>query len=494
MTIIEQNLEVERANHVKFIGEDHKKAFGQYFTPIKIARFMASLFPKSNTAHIKILDPGAGIGILACSLIERIKTEQWSPEYLKVDAYDIDINVTKSLQTNLEAAIKDLSADLFVSNENFLERACQPALFANHERYSHVIMNPPYSKINAKSKERLLLRSIGVETVNLYSGFLAAAIHVTEQQGHIVAIIPRSFCNGAYFEPFRRYLFTHCAIKQIHLFESRKDAFKAESVLQENVIIHLQKGASQEQVLVTYSTRSDFSEIRSQYYPFKEIVDPSGTVNIISIPVPGTQIEGPVLTSSLPKLGISVSTGPIVDFRMRELLEEKFIEDSYPLLYPTHQKKFVLDWPKDGKKPNAIKDDPIVTKQLFPAGNYVIVKRFSSKEETRRIVASIITENSFPTRFFTAENHLNIFHSNKHGINKEIAYGLFVYLNTTYADEQFRLFSGHTQVNATDLKNFPYPSSEILQVMGRAAIPLKTYDQFIFDIIFNKAVKTNGSY
>lgn len=494
MTLMEQNLEVERTNHVQLIREDHKKAFGQYFTPIKIAQFMASLFPKSNTAHIKILDPGAGIGILACSLIERIRSEQWPLKHLEVDAYDIDLNVTESLQTNLERASKDLPADLFVSNENFVESVCQPVLFADHKRYTHVIMNPPYSKINAKSKERQLLRSIGVETGNLYSGFLAAAIHITEQRGHIVAIIPRSFCNGAYFLPFRKYLLENCTIKQIHLFESRRDAFKEESVLQENVIIHLQKGVSQDQVLVTYSTRSDFSEIRSQYYPFISIVDPSDHLNVISIPVPGTQLEGPVFKSRLPQLGVSVSTGPIVDFRMRELLEEGLIEGSYPLLYPTHQKNFVLDWPKTGKKPNAIKNDPVVTKQLFPAGNYVIVKRFSSKEETRRIVASIVTEESFPTKFFTAENHLNIFHSNKHGIRKEIAYGLFVYLNTTYADEQFRLFSGHTQVNATDLKNFPYPASDVLEAMGKAAMPYETYDQVIFDMIFNKAVKTNGSY
>jgi len=487
-------LEAERANHVQFIEGKHKKAFGQYYTPVKIAHFMASLFPKTARDHVKILDPGAGIGILACSLIERIKTEQWPLDHLDVDAFDIDFNVTESLLANLKNAAKDIPASLLVSNENFIENACQPVLFADHKQYTHVIMNPPYSKINAKSKERLLLRSIGVETGNLYSGFLAAAIHLTVRFGHIVAIIPRSFCNGAYFQPFRKYLLKNCSIKQIHLFESRKDAFKEESVLQENVIIHLQKGVSQEQVLVTYSNKSDFSKIKSQYYPFKDIVDPSDASNVISIPVPGIKVEGPVFTPNLPNLGVTVSTGPIVDFRMQELLEEDFIDGSFPLLYPSHQKDFVLDWPKTGKKPNAIKDNPIVTKQLFPTGNYVIVKRFSSKEEKRRIVASVITEESFPTKFFTAENHLNIFHSNRHGIKKEIAYGLFVYLNTTYADEQFRLFSGHTQVNATDLKNFPYPSSDVLEAMGKAAMPYETFDQVIFDMIFNKAVKTNGSY
>jgi adenine-specific DNA-methyltransferase len=51
-----------------------------------------------------------------------------------------------------------------------------------------------------------------------------------------------------------------------------------------------------------------------------------------------------------------------------------------------------------------------------------------------------------------------------------LAHGLAVFLSTTAVDENFRRFSGHTQVNATDLKLMKYPSREALIALGAWAI------------------------
>jgi hypothetical protein len=40
------------------------------------------------------------------------------------------------------------------------------------------------------------------------------------------------------------------------------------------------------------------------------------------------------------------------------------------------------------------------------------------------------------------------------------------YLNSSFVDNFFRQFSGHTQVNASDLRKIPYPSLEFLSEMG----------------------------
>ena len=71
----------------------------------------------------------------------------------------------------------------------------------------------------------------------------------------------------------------------------------------------------------------------------------------------------------------------------------------------------------------------------------------------------------------------------KHGLDKYTAYGIVVWLNTTWLDEKFRVFSGHTQVNATDLRNLPYPSMKQLSDMGRKVEMEKVWAQDVFDRI-----------
>ncbi|MDM9379865.1 Eco57I restriction-modification methylase domain-containing protein [Chlorogloeopsis sp. ULAP01] len=75
---------------------------------------------------------------------------------------------------------------------------------ANKAEFTHAILNPPYLKINAHSQVRKLLRAIGLETSNLYTGFMAATAKLLKSGGEFVAITPRTFCNGTYFRNFRK--------------------------------------------------------------------------------------------------------------------------------------------------------------------------------------------------------------------------------------------------------------------------------------------------
>jgi adenine-specific DNA-methyltransferase len=124
-------------------------------------------------------------------------------------------------------------------------------------------------------------------------------------------------------------------------------------------------------------------------------------------------------------------------------------------------------------------------KIAFPKGYYVLVKRFSSKEEKRRIYATLLTPDSLSSDYFTVENHLNILHYKRSGLNKEVALGLTAWLNTKYCDNLFRNFSGHTQVNATDLRNMKYPSQVLLIEFGWMVEDKKQEE---YDQIFEKLV------
>src|SRR5699024_12620967 len=68
----------------------------------------------------------------------------------------------------------------------------------NHQqigKYTHAILNPPYKKIRSNSLHRRLLRSIGIETVNLYSAFVALTIKLLYYGGNIISIIIICFFN-----------------------------------------------------------------------------------------------------------------------------------------------------------------------------------------------------------------------------------------------------------------------------------------------------------
>ena len=484
MITIAETLEKERKSHAVSTSLNHKESLGQYFTPYTIAKFMSSLFPVTDK-KIKLLDPGAGIGTLSCSFMERIIKEKWNTPEIHVSAYDIDNDVYNTLNKNIASSSSAFKkSDYEIFSEDFLAKTSFEYTCKINETYTHVIMNPPYKKILTNSKERQSARAFGLETVNLYSAFMGAAISLTEDNGYIVAIVPRSFCNGVYYKPFREFILKNCAIKHVHLFESRNKAFKDEAVLQENIIIMLQKNAEQENVKISYCNDDSFVGLSEFEVPFNNILLENDKEKYFNIPTKqqvGT--DSLTLYSNLKDLDIKVSTGPIVDFRMKNLLLKDFAENSVPLVYSVHLKNHRFAWPQESKKPNAILVSEIIQKQLFPKGFYVLVKRFSTKEETKRVVASLITPNDFIKETIAFENHLNVFHENKSGLSENIAYGLICWLNSTYIDEKFRLFSGHTQVNATDLRNLPYPDKKDLEELGIKLKAEKKWNQQIFDTL-----------
>ncbi len=490
MLSVAETLENERKSHAIQTSLNHKEVLGQYFTPYPIAKFMSSLFPATNK-KIKLLDPGAGIGTLSCSFMERILKEKWDTPEIHVSAYDIDKDVYNILSKNIASSSSAFKkSDYEIFSEDFLEKTSFEYTWKVNETYTHVIMNPPYKKILTNSKERQSARAFGLETVNLYSAFMGAAISLTEDNGYIVAIVPRSFCNGVYYKPFREFILKNCAIKHIHLFESRDKAFKDEAVLQENIIIMLQKNAEQKNVKISYCNDDSFEGLSEFEVSFNQILHKNDKEKYFNIPTKQQVGEENVTTySNLQALNIKVSTGSIVDFRMKNLLLKDYIEKSVPLIYSVHLKNHRLAWPQESKKPNAIIVSEEVEKQLFPKGFYVLVKRFSTKEETKRVVASLITPNNFIENTIAFENHLNVFHQNKSSLEENIAYGLICWLNSTYIDEKFRLFSGHTQVNATDLRNLPYPTSEQLVQLGKKLKSEGLWTQTLFDKLAEEVSK-----
>lgn len=452
----------------------HKARLGQFLTPATIAAHMASMFDPVEGGTCRLLDPGAGIGSLTAAFLDRCAEGRLRFQAIEATAFEIDAILLDKLRATIAAYTDRLPLASVLRDEDFIEAAVNHLQFGDDEGFTHAILNPPYKKIQGASRHRLLLRQVGIETVNLYSAFVALTLAMMVPGGQVVAIVPRSFCNGPYYRPFRDYMLSRAAIRHIHLFSSRNKAFRDDQVLQENVIIKLVRGARQGSVTVSTSNDDSFADLISHEHAFGRIVFPDDPERFIHVPTSPARdaIEYlPAIRHSLEELGIQVSTGPVVDFRLKPHLRDMPGPDTVPLLYPGHFEGQRVIWPKtDAKKPNALALTAETEKWLYPNGFYCVVRRFSAKEEKRRVVAGVARPDAFGnTPRLGFENHLNVFHENKRGLDQSLAYGLAAFLNTTAVDENFRRFNGHTQVNATDLRLMKYPARNILMVLGEWA-------------------------
>lgn len=455
---------------------------GQFLTPGPIAAFMAGMLD-CRKPEIRILDPGAGTGTLCAALVSTLCQRTTRPAMITVTAYEIDSLLVGCLRETLDRC-RTACEEVGISfqgrlvDDDFLAagaNALAGDLFTkgDQERFDCAILNPPYRKIRTASRERSLLRSVGLETTNLYTGFVAVAAQLLTPDGELVAITPRSFCNGPYFEAFRRYFLRDMRFRRVHVFDARDTAFADDRVLQENVVFHAVKNTEVEPaVIVSASPAPGGVDLRMRTIKHDELIRPHDRHAVIHI-VPEKdgeairdQISG--LGGTVSDLGLTVSTGRVVDFRSRDLLRSQPGKDTVPLIYPCHFKQGFVEWP-NGKtrKPNALALGPRAEKLVVPEGYYVLTKRFSTKEERRRIVAAVYDPARVTAPQVAFENHVNYFHTRGDGLPAALAKGLAAYLNSSLVDTYFRQFSGHTQVNASDLRSLPYPTRSALIALGR---------------------------
>ncbi len=402
------------------LNPKNKVSLGQFMTPSVIADYMANLFTPVGK-EVKLMDCGAGIGSLAFSAVKALK------QVAIIELWELDPIMCIYLEQN----IRVLEVPYLIHPEDYIHDSVNRIISKTEPQFTHAIINPPYKKINSNSDHRKILRSIGIETVNLYSAFLALTIKMMEKDGQIVAIVPRSFCNGPYYKSFREQMLQECSIDHIHVFESRDQAFKDDDVLQENIIIKLTKNARQGDVTLSTSHNQLFSDYIEKTVSFKSIVKDSDRELFIHIPINELDIKNDLFKIELAELSVTVSTGPVVDFRMKEFLEKEPTKTTAPLLYSHHFVNGQLEYPKQHKKANAIRVTPETEKWLMPNGFYVLVKRFTAKEEKKRVVAQILDPKDINTSKIGFENHWNVFHFRKHGIDETLAKGLACFLNST---------------------------------------------------------------
>ena len=449
-------------NFIAEMPKKQRKEYGQFFTVPSTADFMASLASVDYNKHkLSLLDTGAGSGVLSAAIVAHLRENGFSGE-IELTCYETDSNVLPLLEKNLVLIDETYHITYTIRTDNYI-LSQKFGISETANLYDLIIGNPPYKKIGKNAAEALAIPEVCYGAPNLYFLFWAMAIHNLKQECEMIYIIPRSWTSGAYFAKFREFLFSNCVITHLHLFASRDKVFDGESVLQETIIVKVKKTTEHpNSVRITSSSTSDFSDVRRFEAPYNVVVSNRQYVFLVTDEEEATTLNRlSHLNRTLLSIALPMKTGIIVDFRTKDVLRDEPSEETFPLFYSQHIRNGRVEWPV-GKE-----DEYICTDRegfLQENTNYLLVKRFTAKEEKRRLQCGIYLRSDHPEyAHISTQNKVNFIKCE----TPELAYGLFVLMNSTIYDTYYRILNGSTQVNSTEINNMPVPDVNTIAAMGR---------------------------
>ena len=453
---------------------DEQKRLGQFMTPAPIARFIAERMLAGRDwggRNVRLLDPAAGSGVLAAALVEVATASLSPPARIELLMCELDPAMQSPLATcaaELEAlcAKQGVEFSCQIHSCDFLQsafaRSGEPSIDA-------VIANPPYFKLAGRDERALAFAHAVHGQPNIYALFMASCASLLRKGGAFAFITPRSWTNGAYFRALRSHLLGHLALDGLHLFDSREAHFQADAVLQEALIAWATAGEAQQTVAVSSSQGAgDLASATPTRWPASQVIGRAPEFGV-SIPL-GPLQRGPSGLAGLPlrlhDLGLKVSTGAVVGFRAAAHLRAQRGADTVPMLWMPHVRAMKVEWPRRHRAEHIARTEGGAW-MLLPNRPMVLMRRFSPKEDARRITAAPYTGN-LPSSYIGLENHLNVIRAVDGLLSIDAVNGLAAYLNSKPVDDHLRSLLGSTQVNAIELRNLPVPDLPALCAIGRA--------------------------
>lgn len=476
------------------VTADHRKNHGLYLTAVAVADFMAARTTVTGDC-IRVLDPAAGAGILLCALVESLVTRPKAPNRIELVAYEIDPHLAGILSEVLGqlkewAAERGVAMSVVVTSRDFvLEHADALRgvggflpLLPDSNAFDVVIANPPYFKLNKADPRARAAAGVVHGQPNIYGLFMAIGAALLRQGGELTFITPRSFASGPYFRLFRDKFFQCIRPELVHVFGSRRDPFNRDAVLQENVILRgirhdgwLHQKPSDVMIISSSVGVADLADSESRSVPVGSVLDLASHEKVLRLPVTDAEDELTRLVDSWPgslrAYGLQISTGPVVPFRATQFIDEagQVPGNHVPLLWMNHVQPMQVTWPMGRHKPEYMKHVTDALALLVPNRNYVLLRRFSAKEEERRLVAGPYMATSGTTTMIGLENHLNYIYRPGGTLTEDEAFGLAALLSSSLLDTYFRIGNGNTQVSATELRAMPLPALSIVIAIGRQA-------------------------
>ena len=453
-----------------------KKYLGQFFTPIEIVDYILDIssfsqkelsgFSTKKILELKIGDISCGEGIFLVEVYKRLvkavrKRDDLEKELTKIGyndykkfilekiiyGVDIDSTMIEKTRNNLlvESGLQDkaISLNLIVKNSLLVD------LFKNL-KFDYLFGNPPYSKkINEKDKKsffELYKESIGGHP-NLCTLFIHKSINILKEEGILGYLVSAPYLSAYYHRNLRKMIVDKTEIKQILRFEDRKGV--VEGILQELSIIVFKRKDFNDDYFLTASVTKDKKTLVQKKISNNKIKFSKFLHNheynrefLIAKNILDYKIVEKMRNKGNPlKSFADVHTGEIVKFRSKNHIKKTPDKSYFPLINIEFVKPFQLI-----EDIQNIFYKPKKAMQYIHNGKLILIKRLTSKEQPKRVIASIVNMNGY-----TIDNKLNFIEPK----NEEELYILVGLLNSYLLYYFFRLFSSNTQVSSNELRFLP---------------------------------------
>lgn len=332
----------ETTKYMKNEGKDVRKKKGQFFTPVNIAAYMGKWTMAKE--HLDILDAGAGSGILTAGIIEHLLTIDGCRS-IKVTFVENDPIILPLLKKNADY-IQNIC-----ENHNIIFRYTiwSDSFFAIDisQKYDIVISNPPYKKIAKNSKEAIAMKDYVYGQPNLYGLFMAKGLELLKEDGQYIYITPRSWVSGLYYTEVRKAILK-TDIEKIHIFSDRDTVFSGEQVLQETMILFGKKEKEQIEKIEINVSSDSYMQLEKTLSVPADLIKSVGEESYLLIPTNEDDIriirDMSNITDTFDSLGYQFKTGPVVEFRAKEMISEDSESTKMPdiVLYDRKHKRIIF--------------------------------------------------------------------------------------------------------------------------------------------------------
>ncbi len=208
------------ASYLSSVSSQHRKSFGQFFTPSRVAGFMTRWILDSPNPDIH--EPGFGLGAFFDATPQEARMRYTGSE---IDRQILDHWLKSS---------SDTSADVW--DEDYL--------ISWGRRHGNIVCNPPYMRFQKFTNRDLVFEmfehELGVRLsgyTNTASAFLLKSLSELKRNGRLAYVMPLEFLNTGYGAIVKERLITGSHLAAIIRLDCEKDVFP-DAVTSSGIILY----------------------------------------------------------------------------------------------------------------------------------------------------------------------------------------------------------------------------------------------------------------